>query len=84
MEKKVGTVTHYYTNLEVAIVEVSGSLSLGDLIRIRGATTDFTQDVTSMQIEREDIEEVEEGEVIGLKVEQRVREGDEVYLLEEE
>lgn len=83
MEREVGKVTHYYTNLEVAIVSVSDAVKVGDLIRIQGPTTDFTQDVTSMQIERENIEAANASDVIGLKVNERVREGDIVFVVEE-
>ncbi|MAE42605.1 hypothetical protein CMO93_02445 [Candidatus Woesearchaeota archaeon] len=48
--KEVGKVTHYYTNIGVAVVELTGALKVGDKIRIKGATSDFEQTVDSMQI----------------------------------
>ena len=77
--KEAGKVTHYYTNLGVAIVEVSAPLKKGEEVRIKGHTTDFTQEIKSMQIDRKDIEEAKKGDVIGLKVDEHVREGDTVY-----
>ena len=82
METKVGTITHYYTDLGVAVVELSESLEVGDTIHIQGTTTDFTQDVDSMQIDKDSIEKAEAGDDIGMKVKDRVREGDNVYKIE--
>ncbi len=82
METKVGTITHYYTDLSVAVVELSENLNVGDTIHIQGATTDFTQDVGSMQVDNKPIEEAEAGDAVGMKVENRVREGDNVYKVE--
>ncbi|KYH42427.1 MAG: putative elongation factor Tu domain 2 [Candidatus Bathyarchaeota archaeon B63] len=77
--KEVGKVTHYFTRISVAVVELSDKLSIGDRILIQGATTNFEQTVQSMQIEHKNVETAEAGQSIGLKVEQRVREGDRVY-----
>lgn len=81
-EREVGKITHYYTNISVAIVEVSDTIKIGDRIRIQGATSDFEQEVTSMQIEHEQVQEAKPGQVIGLKVDQKVREGDKVFVVE--
>ena len=77
--KKVGKVVHYYTNLKVGIIELSGTLKVGDKIKIKGATTDFEQKVDSMQIEHEKVEEAKKGKSIGLKAKKHVRENDVVY-----
>jgi len=79
--KELGVVTHYFTKIGVAIVELSDTLSVGDRILIKGATTSVEQTVTSMQIEHKNVKEAKAGESIGLKVEGRVREGDTVYKL---
>ncbi|HDI06815.1 MAG TPA: translation elongation factor-like protein [Candidatus Bathyarchaeota archaeon] len=76
---EVGRVTHYFTKISVAVVELSAPLAVGDRIRIRGPTTDFEQTVESMQIEHENVERAEAGQSIGLKVKERVREKDRVY-----
>jgi len=76
---EVGHVTHFFTKISVAVVELSGTLAVGDTILIKGPTTDFEQVVGSMQIEHENIERAEAGQSIGLKVEERVREEDIVY-----
>lgn len=76
---EVGKVTHYFSKIGVAVVELKASLAVGDRIIIRGPTTDFEQVVESMQIEHKNIEKAEAGQSIGLKVNQRVREKDTVY-----
>jgi putative protease len=82
MEVLAGKVTHYYKSIGVAAVEVSDSLKVGDLIHIKGRTTDFEQKVESMQIEHNNVTEAKKGEVIGLKVKDYVREHDLVYRVE--
>ncbi len=82
-EREVGKVTHYYTNISVAIVEVTDTLKVGDRIHIQGATSDFEQEITSMQIEHEEIQEAESGDAIGLEVEEKTRSGDKVFVVED-
>jgi len=77
--KKVGKVEHYYTKIKVGVVKLSGTLKVGDKIRIKGATTDFEQTVDSMQIEQDKIDEAKKGKSIGLKVKDHVRQNDVVY-----
>ena len=77
--EKVGEVSHYFTRIGVAVVELTAPLRTGDRIAIKGMTTNFEQTVGSMQIEHKDIEEAKKGDSIGLKVEERAREGDIVY-----
>ena len=76
---EVGQVTHFFTKISVAIVELKAPLAVGDSILIKGPTTDFEQVVESMQIEHENVERAGAGESIGLKVTGRVREKDTVY-----
>ncbi len=78
-KKLVGKVTHYFTNIGVAVVELEDALKVGDEISIEGATTNFTQKVESMQIEHENVEEAKKGDSVGMKVVDRVREGDQVF-----
>ncbi len=82
-KKLVGRVTHYFTKIGVAVVELVDELKLGDTISIEGTTTNFTQKVESMQIEHKPIESAKSGDVIGLKVKDRVREKDLVFKLVE-
>jgi putative protease len=82
-EKEIGKVTHFFPKISVAIIELSGTLKIGDNIAFRGATTDFTQKVDSMQIEHKQVKEAKKGQSIGMKVVDRVREEDTVYRLAE-
>jgi putative protease len=75
---KVGKITHYYDKIGVAVVEVLGTIAVGDKIKLTGSN-DFSQEVVSMQIEHEKIKEAKKGQVIGLKLDQAVKKGDEVY-----
>lgn len=77
--EEVGEVTHYFSRIGVAVVELKASLSVGDKIIIQGATTDFEQTVDSMQIEHENVAKAKAGQSIGLKVKERTRETDKVY-----
>jgi len=79
--KLVGKVTHFYPKISVAVVEVLDDIAVGDEILIKGKTTNFTQKIESMQIEHEQIKSAKKGESIGLKVLERVREGDEIFKL---
>jgi len=76
---EVGHVSHFFTKISVAVIELSAPLAVGDTIVIKGPTTDFEQTVESMQIEHNNVQRAEAGQSIGLKVAQRVREKDVVY-----
>jgi len=81
-EKLVGKVSHYFSNIEVAVIKLSAPLAEGDEIRITGGEdTDFNQAVKSMQVEHEKIKKAKKGSEIGLKVSKKVREGYKVYKL---
>ena len=83
-EKKIGEVVHYFSKIGVAAIKVtSGSLSVGDTIHIRGHTTDFQQRIDSIQIEHVSVQKADPGDDIGIKVTERVREGDQVYTVTE-
>ena len=77
--KKIGEITHYFDNIQVAIIKLETPLKKGDKVKIKGHTTDFEEDIASMQIDRADIDEAKEGDEVGIKVSEKVREGDEVY-----
>lgn len=78
-EKEIGKITHYYGNISVGIIELSDTLKLGDSIHIKGHTSDFTQSIDSMQIEHANVSEAKAGDVIGIKVIQKVHPQDKVY-----
>ncbi len=78
--KLIGKVTHYFSNIKVAVIKLSGALLIGDNIRIAGGEeTDFTQTIDSMEVEHEKIEKAKKGDEVGMKVKEKVREGYKVY-----
>ena len=84
-EVEIGKVTHYFGKIGVAAIEItSGELKVGDTIRIKGHTSDFTQTVDSMQIEHEEVEVAKPGDSVGLKVKDQARTHDAVYVVTEE
>lgn len=78
-EKLIGKISHYYNNIGVGIIELTDKLAKGEKIHIKGSSTDFEQAVDSIQVEHEEIEAAKTGDAVGLKVVQKVKEGDEVY-----
>lgn len=83
-ERRIGRVTHYYPKAGAAAVEVEeDDLHLGDVLHIEGATTDLDFEVRSLQLDHEEIEEAEPGQVVGIEVPGRVRENDDVFLVDE-
>lgn len=75
----IGKITHYFGKIGVAVIELSDALKVGDNIRIVGGETDFTQSVESMEVEHQKVQEAKAGDSVGLKVNQKVREGYSVY-----
>jgi translation initiation factor IF-2 len=79
-EVKIGTVSHYFGKVNVAAIDLTdGDLAVGDTIRIKGHTTDFTEKVGSMQIDRVDVPKAEKGQGVGIRVSEHARIGDEVF-----
>ena len=82
-EVEIGKVTDFFAKPVVAGIELSGTLKIGDKIHIQGSTTDMELAVESMQIERVNITEGKAGDLVGIKVTDRVRRGDKVYKVTE-
>lgn len=79
--KLVGKVTHYYDKAGVAIIELAGTLKVGDKIKFVKGDEEVEQTVSSMQIERAGVESAKKGQVIGIKADSVIKEGTQVYLL---
>jgi len=77
--KEVGRITHFFSKIGVAVVELTGTLNVGDTVHIKGAHTDFKQAISSMQIEHKPIQTAKKGQSIGLKLDQKVHENDVVF-----
>ena len=81
MEKRIGTVTHYYSRLSVAVLDLSAEIHQGDDIHIKGRITDLVMKVDSLEIEHNKIESAGPGVEVALKVDGYVRQGDIIYKL---
>ncbi|MBI5732688.1 hypothetical protein HY967_01880 [Candidatus Jorgensenbacteria bacterium] len=77
--KPIGEVTHYYSAIGVAIVKFKKAVAVGAEVRFKGATTDFEETIKSMQYDHKDISSAKKGQEVGIKVGDKVREGDEIY-----
>ena len=84
MEKRIGRVTHYFGRLGVAVLDLRDGLKVGDVVHILGHTTDLIQQVESMEIEHQKLDQAGPGSNVALKVSQRVRAGDSVHRVTEE
>ncbi|MFH0859631.1 MAG: translation elongation factor-like protein [Candidatus Altiarchaeota archaeon] len=79
-EEEIGEVFSYFSKVGVAAVKLTGGeLNVGDTVRIKGAKTDFTMHVESMQVDRDPVETASAGQSIGIKVPEKVRGSDIVY-----
>jgi putative protease len=78
-EKPIGEVKHYYGGIGVAVIKFNKAVKVGDRIRIKGATSDFEETLSSMQYEHKAIQSAKKGQEVGVKVSEKVREGDKVY-----
>lgn len=81
MNKKIGTITHYYDKIGVAVVDITKPLKVGDTIKISGHDHEFTQTISSLQVEHAQVQKITKGESGALKTDQPVKEGDVVYLV---
>ena len=79
--KLIGEITHYFGKIGVAIIKLSDSVRVGDTIRIAGGEVDFEQEVDSMEVDHKKVEEAKKGDVIGMKILEKTREGYKVYKL---
>ena len=78
--KKLGVVTHYYPKVGVGIVKLDDDLNKGTRLKFKGKTTDFEQEISQMQFDHKDIEMGKKGQEVGIKLTDKVRDGDAVFL----
>ena len=81
-EKLIGKVSHWFGNIKVAGIELTSKLAVGDRVHILGHTTDFEQEIKSMQIMHQDVSKAGRGDDVGVKLKARARAGDKVYRVE--
>jgi selenocysteine-specific translation elongation factor len=80
-KKLIGKVTHFFSKINVAGIQLSDTLKVGEKISIEGATTNFEENIDSMQIDNKPVLEAKAGDLIGIKVKDKTRVGDDVYLI---
>ena len=80
-EKEIGKVSGYFSHVNVAAIKLSGKLKIGEKIHIKGHTTDFEQEVDSIQIEKKVVSKAKKGDHIGIKVSEKVRPSDKIFLM---
>jgi U32 family peptidase len=79
-EEQVAVIVKFFAKPSVAALEVTnGSIIKGDLLRYKGHTTDFIEEITSMEVDNQSVDEAKVGDLVGVKVKERVRENDKVY-----
>ncbi len=83
-EKQVGVVVKFFAKPSVAAIEVTdGTIKQGDALKYKGHTTDFTEKVESIELDNQPVEEAKAGDLVGVKVKERVRENDLIYKITE-
>ena len=83
-EEQVAVIVKFFAQPSVAALEVTnGTIKVGDVLKYQGHTTDFTEEVTSLQIDNQAVEEAKKGDLVGVRVKERVREHDKVYKIVE-
>jgi hypothetical protein len=78
METKIGKVTHYFNHINVAVLDLSAELKVGDTVRFLGHSADFTQTIDSMEIEHQKVQSAGPKKEVALKTAQPVHEGTDV------
>jgi putative protease len=79
-EEQVAVIVKFFPKPSVAALEVTnGTIKIGDMLKYKGHTTDFTEEITSMEIDNQAVVEAKVGDLVGVKVKERVRENDKVY-----
>jgi translation elongation factor EF-Tu-like GTPase len=82
--KQIGQITHYFDHISVAALTLTESLHIGDTVHILGHSTDFKQEVTSLEIEHQSVEEAKAGDDVAMKVIQKVHAHDKVFKITDE
>ena len=83
-DQEIGKITHYFGKISVAVIKLAGALKVGDTIKVKTHSGEFTQVVDSMQIEHASIQVAKKGDSIGMKVKDQTRQHDEVFVVTED
>ncbi len=80
MEERIGSVIKFFDKTSVAAVKLDfGDLSIGDIVRIKGSATDFTQKVEAMEFDHQPVQKAIRGQFTGIKLSQPAKPFDLVY-----
>ncbi|MBU1036513.1 hypothetical protein KKF32_00575 [Patescibacteria group bacterium] len=83
-EELIGKVTHYFDKIGVAVIKVEkGTVAIGDKLHFLHGERDFQQTVDSLEVEKESVEKIKKGKEGGMKVDEEVKKGDEIYKVSE-
>lgn len=78
-EVKVGEIVKYFAKPSVAAINVTGEIIVGDELHYKGASTDFTEVVETMEVDNKSVMKAPPGMLLGIKVAERVRPNDIVF-----
>ena len=78
-EEPVGAITHYFAKPQVGVVKLTAGVKAGDILAFRGHGADFQQTIASMQVDHAPVETAAPRTEVAIKVDQRMREGTQVY-----
>jgi hypothetical protein len=82
LERKIGVITHFFKQINVAVIDVSETLKIGDKIHVKGDSTDFFHNIESMEIDHKPVENITQGSV-GIKLPEMARPNDVVFLVKD-
>lgn len=80
-DKKIGSVSHFFDKISVAVVDLTAPLKKGDLVKFKKGDDQFEQTIVSMQVDRKDIEKAKKGDDVAIKVDKPVKTGTEIFLV---
>ena len=78
-EQPIGKITHYFPKISVAAATLTGELKVGDRVRVKGHTTDFTETIQSLEIEHQKVDRAGPGDKVAFEVSEKARPGDQVF-----
>lgn len=78
---KAGEVLHFYDHISVAVIDLCSNMKVGDSVHFLGHGSDFQQEITSMQIENEPIQQGAKGQLVAVKTIKPVKRGTAIYIL---
>lgn len=81
--KPIGKIIHYYDRIGVGIIELTDDIKIGDKIKIEGGKNEFDQVVDSMEMDKKQVESAGKGDIIGMKIKEKTKEGALVLKIEE-